>query len=123
MASDSCCKLESPRTALSIIDSFIEDYKFTEKEVAEMISVSVYEHKEFRTLGTLLTGTIRERLIRIRDIIMVQLHQSLSHQGINEWFHAKLRYLKGRTPLELLREDNSSLVYEAASAYADGAYL
>ena len=123
MASDGCCKLGSPRTALNIIDSLVDEYKFTEKEVAEMISVSVYELKEFRTLGTLLTGETRERLIRIRDIIIVQLHQFLSHQGINEWFHAKLRYLKGRTPLELLQEDNSSLVYEAASAYADGAYL
>ncbi len=123
MTSQDCCGLGNPKTAFQVLKSLREDYHFSDEEVAVMINLTaerVVDFRDFRDAPTLLE---KDRIIKMRDLIRVHLHGILTHKGVNQWFHAQLRYLNGKTPLEVLQEDNLSLVYEAASAYVDGAYL
>lgn len=123
MASQDCCGLGSPKTAFDVLKSLRDDYHFSDEEVAEMINLTADRVADFRDFRDAPTLYEKDRIIKIRDIIRVSLHGNLTHEGITQWFHAKLRYLNGKTPLEVLREGNLSLIQEAAFAFAEGSYL
>jgi transcriptional regulator with XRE-family HTH domain len=57
------------------------------------------------------------------NTVVDELHDSLTAKGIRQWLRSRNRYLKGKRPIDLLREGQFDDVYEAAVAFRDGVYL
>jgi hypothetical protein len=60
---------------------------------------------------------------RLKERIVHILEDSLTPAGIDQWLRARNRMLNGRAPMDLIDEDETASVEEAARAFVDGTYV
>ena len=60
---------------------------------------------------------------RLKERVVQILEDSLTPAGIDQWVRARNRMLDGRAPMDLIDEDETERVEEAARDFVDGAYL
>lgn len=96
----------------------LEDIGFTQKSLAWMAGASERSVRNWRTTGT-ISVAFDERLRDVADIVLV-LDGSLTPRGIVQWFNARLRYLSGQRPADLIHGGDIEHVREAAEAFAEG---
>ncbi len=60
---------------------------------------------------------------RLKERVEQILEDSLTPAGIHQWLRARNRMLDGRAPMDLIYEEETARVEEAARAFVDGAYL
>lgn len=82
--------------------------------------------RNWRTTGT-ISVAFDERLRDVADIadivLVLVLDGSLTPRGIVQWFNARLRYLSGQRPADLIHVGDIEPVRVAARAFVEGIYL
>jgi hypothetical protein len=99
----------------------LEDIGFTQKSLAWMAGASERSVRNWRTTGS-ISVAFDERLRDVAEIVLV-LDGSLTPRGIVQWFNARLRYLSGQRPADVIHGGDIEHVREAAEAFAEGSYL
>jgi hypothetical protein len=95
---------------------------FTQKAVAALTGVNERSVRNWKERSVVISARHVDRLQEVTDIVTM-LDGTLTDQGIVQWFNARLRYLGGRRPIELMQEGHVGKVVQAAEAFADGTYL
>jgi len=95
---------------------------FTQKGVAALTGVNERSVRNWKERSVVVSARHVDLLQEVADIVTM-LDGSLTDQGIVQWFNARLRYLGGRRPIELMQEGQIDKVVQAAEAFADGSYL
>jgi hypothetical protein len=99
----------------------LQEIGFTQKSLASMAGASERSVRNWRTTGT-ISVAFDERLRDVADIVLL-LDGSLTPRGIVQWFNARLRYLGGQRPADVIHGGDIELVREAARAFVEGSYL
>ena len=99
----------------------LQEIGFTQKSLAWMAGASERSVRNWRTTGA-ISVVFDERLREVADIVLL-LDGSLTPRGIAQWFNARLRYLGGRRPADVIHGGDIELVREAARAFVEGSYL
>lgn len=105
--------------AVEIVDA-LKPFGVTQLDIAAATQVTDRAVRGWRS------GDIRpdryDRLARLRDLVLL-LSDSLTPRGVGQWLHAQNRLLDGQRPVDLLAADRYEVVFEAAQAFIDGAYV
>jgi predicted transcriptional regulator len=106
--------------AASAIVNALKAFGVTQVDVAAVVHVSDRAVRRWRT------GDIRpnhyDRLAQLRDLVLL-LADALPARGVGQWLHAENHLLNGRRPVDVLAEDHSEQVRNAATALVDRSYV
>lgn len=99
----------------------LTDIGFTQKALAQMVGASDRSVRNWRTTGS-ISPLYDDRLRDLADLVAL-LDGTLTPRGIVQWFGARLRYLGGERPADMLHAGRRDRVREAAEAFVAGSYL
>lgn len=112
----------SATATLDQVQHLRHEIGLTEAELAEATGASPRTVRRWTNTGT---DPQRAHSRQIDDLTAIcgELQDSLTPKGIRQWLHARNRYLKGKRPIELLKEERFDEVHKAAVAVRDGVFV
>lgn len=114
-------QLDRAVEAGDLLDAF-KAYGILQLDVARVARVDPKTVYAWKARGARPRAQVYDRLDGLREVVRV-LADSLTPRGVGQWLHARNRLLRGRRPLDVLRDGDQRAVLEAAHSFAEGAYV
>lgn len=111
------------QAAQETLDGVMNAYQLDNADLAAALRVDRRTIQRYRNQDTLPTRKVRERLARLREISILLDEVFQESEGATTWLYTPVPLLKGRRPIDLMRQGKLDEVITALETYQSGAFV